>query len=349
MFRTNIFIYCNDIKRKKLWAFVILLLATKLQIFSQDIHFSQLSQSQLFSNPAFTGISYGPKVLLQYRNQYPRIGSEVNSGYNSLMASYDQFIPTINSGFGLQILGDKYGENVVSRYHINALYAYQIKLSRYHAIRIGLGANYNIQQLDYSNLRFYDQIDPINGFGANLPTQEVLDNSFSNSFLNMDIGGLYFRNNFYIGFSAKNLLPKKNFFNNSENTRFYSTLLSGQIGGILRMGKNSEYAVFPFALYERQYGYQKIVANLIGQYKMVNIGLGARHNVSELESIILLMGCNFKNLRFSYSYDIVTSALSTYSGGSHEIGVRILFGGEDNSLSPNAEKEILYCPDFLKN
>lgn len=321
----------------------------KIHIFSQDIHFSQLAQTQLFSNPAFTGISYGPKIILQYRNQYPRIGSELNSGYNSIMASYDQYSSPLNSGFGIQILGDKYGENVISKYHINALYAYQIKLNRFHALRFGLGASYNVQQIDYSNLRFFDQIDPIAGFGANLPTNEILEDKFSNSYFNLNAGGLYFRNDFYLGLSARNLLPKKYFFNKSEQPRFYSTLLSAQIGGVARLGKENQYSFFPLALYERQYGYQKLVINLIGQYKMINLGIGARHNMSELESILFLFGCNFNQFRFSYSYDVVTSNISTYSGGSHEIGVRILFGGEDNSLRPNAEKELTYCPDFLKN
>jgi hypothetical protein len=61
------------------------------------------------------------------------------------------------------------------------------------------------------------------------------------------------------------------------------------------------------------------------------------------------VGFNFNKLRISYSYDLNTSGIKSYTGGSHEVGVRILFKGEDNSLYPNEYKNILFCPDFMKN
>jgi hypothetical protein len=159
---------------------------------------------------------------------------------------------------------------------------------------------------------------------------------------------VYFTSDYYIGVSAKNLLPKKNFFN-EESTTFHYTLLSLQLGAVKRFGSDKEYALFPFLEYDRQASNQKIVGNLLGQYKIYNLGMGFRHNFESMESIMLMTGINLNRFRISYSYDIGTNALSSYTGGSHEIGIRVLIGGENNSLTPNEHKEILECPDFLKN
>ncbi len=315
---------------------------------SQEFHFSQLSQNQTNINPAFAGIMFGPRINLQYRNQYPTIGTGINSGYNTYFASYDQHFDMFNSGIGIQILGDKLGSNILSRYNFELMYSYQLKFNRFQALRIGISGNFNIQQIDFSQLKFYDQIDAILGFNSNIATQENLSNNYNKSFFNANFGLVYFTSDYYIGVSAKNLLPKKNFFNDESNS-FHNTLLSLQLGAIKRFGSENQYALFPFLEYDRQASNQKLVGNLLGQYKIYNLGVGFRHNFEGLESIMLITGINLNRFRISYSYDIGTNALNTYTGGSHEIGIRVLIGGENNSLTPNEHKEILECPDFLKN
>lgn len=315
---------------------------------SQEVHFSQLSQNQTNINPAFSGIMFGPRINLQFRNQYPTIATGVNSGYNTYFASYDQHFHAINSGFGFQVLGDKLADNILSRYSFELMYSYQVKFNRYKALRIGFSGNLNLQQIDFSQLRFYDQIDPILGFNTNNASAEDLSNNYNRSYFNTNVGLVYFTSDYYIGLSAKNLLPKKNFFND-EYAPFHYTMLSIQLGAVKRFGLDKEYALFPFLEYDRQGSNQKIVGNLLGQYKIYNLGVGFRHNFEGLESIMLMTGINLNRFRISYSYDIGTNTLRLYGGGSHEIGIRVLIGGENNSLTPNEHKEILECPDFLKN
>jgi len=340
--------FINVIRRLKILASVMFFIFVTNNLKSQETHFSQLSQNQTNINPAFAGIMFGPRINLQYRNQYPTIGTGINSGYNTYFASYDQHFETFNSGIGVQILGDKLGSNILSRYNLEFMYSYQLKFNRYQALRIGISGNLNIQQIDFSQLKFYDQIDPILGFNSNIATQENLSNNYNKSFLNANFGMVYFTSDYYIGVSAKNLLPKKNFFND-ESTTFHYTLLSLQLGAIKRFGSEKQYALFPFLEYDRQASNQKLVGNLLGQYKIYNLGVGFRHNFEGLESIMMMTGINLNRFRISYSYDIGTNTLSAYTGGSHEIGIRVLIGGENNSLTPNEHKEILECPDFLKN
>lgn len=338
----------NEIILKKFYWIFIFIVISHIISYGQDIHFTQLSQTQFASNPAFTGIQYGPRILLHYRSQYPQIGAEVNGGYNTLYASYDQFINDYNSGIGLQAYGDKYGDNIFSKYFVQLNYAYQARLNDENAFRIGLSGNLIFQQLDRTKLRFYDQIDPIYGFDNYIPTQEVVDDNYTQSYFNFNAGAVYFRNNFYLGLSARNLLPKKNFYNSTQSA-FADMALSAQAGAVFWLNTDNQTAIFPYLLYERQYGYQKWVVNVIGQYRMMNIGLGFRYGSNNLESIMPMFGVNFKRIRLSYSYDIHAGGLDSYSGGAHEIGLRFLLRGEDNSLRPNEYKNILFCPDFLKN
>lgn len=317
-------------------------------ICAQDIHFSQLAQTQFFSNPAFAGIQFGPRVLAHYRNEYPNIGSQVNSGFNTYFVSYDQFLKDYNSGLGAQVIADKFGDNVYSRYYVNINYAYQAKFNEYHAVRFGLSANMIHQQLDKSRLIFYDQIDPINGFNQMAASAEDLSNSFSQTNFNINAGVVYFTNYFYAGLSARNLLPRNN-FEGIASKQFEDMTISAQMGGVYWMNRDKKIALFPYFLFDRQYSYHKYVGNILYQYESLNLGLGLRHNVRDIESIIFLAGFNFNKLRISYSYDLNTSGIKSYTGGSHEVGIRILFNGEDNSLYPNEYKNILFCPDFMKN
>lgn len=337
-----------NVKLNIKFCLIICLVLLFCHLKSQDIHFSQLSQTQFFSNPAFAGIQFGPRILAHYRNEYPMIGSQINSGFNTYYASYDQFLENYNSGIGGQIIADKFGDNIFSRYYINANYAYQAKFNEYHAIRFGISANFILQQLDRSKLLFYDQIDPINGFSQPVSTQETLLDNYSQSQFNLHAGAVYFTNRMYLGLSARNLLPKSNFqFTNSKP--LHDMTISAQAGGVFWINTEKKIAIFPYLLYDRQYGYDKLVLNGLYQYEMMNFGLGCRHNLKNFESIMLLAGFNFNKLRISYSYDIAANGIKSYSGGSHELGIRILFGGEDNSLHPNVYKNILFCPDFLKN
>lgn len=332
---------------KKLW-FTIVCLWNIQPVMAQDIHFSQLAQTQFFSNPAFAGIQFGPRILAHYRNEYANIGSQINSGFNTYFVSYDQFLKQYNSGLGAQAIVDKFGENIFSRYYLNVNYAYQAKFNEYHALRFGISANMIHQQVDRSRLIFYDQIDPINGFSQMPPTAEDISNTLTQTSFNLHAGAVYFTNYFYAGLSARNLLPNSH-LKNTTSKQFEDVVLSAQVGGVYWFNQDRRIAMFPYFLFDRQYGYSKYVANLLYQYEFLNAGMGVRHNGQEIESIIFMAGFNFNKVRFSYSYDVNSNAIKSYSGGSHEIGIRILFKGEDNSLYPNEYKNILFCPDFLRN
>ena len=53
---------------------LILLMGNSLQVKGQDPEFSQFYANPIYLNPAFTGTSALPRVVVNYRNQWPRQG-----------------------------------------------------------------------------------------------------------------------------------------------------------------------------------------------------------------------------------------------------------------------------------
>ena len=65
--------------------------------FAQDPAFSQFYANPLYLNPALAGSANCPRVILNYRNQWPGIAAT----YVTYSASYDQYVDAIQGGIGV--------------------------------------------------------------------------------------------------------------------------------------------------------------------------------------------------------------------------------------------------------
>jgi hypothetical protein len=113
-------------------------------------------------------------------------------------------------------------------------------------------------------------------------------------------------------------------------------LITGKSGYIARSIHSYLYSKYDVTIVGRQ------DFDLTDQYETLNLGLGLRHNSRDLESIIFLVGFNFNKLRISYSYDLNTSGIKSYTGGSHEVSMTINFECRKTKKSFRA----LACPSF---
>ena len=86
---------------------ILFLLFLSFQASAQDPVYTQFYAAPLQLNPAFTGTTYAPRFGLIYRNQLP---SFAGNAYETYSASYDQFVPDLNSGFGFFVASDDQGE-----------------------------------------------------------------------------------------------------------------------------------------------------------------------------------------------------------------------------------------------
>ena len=79
-------------------SFLILLLSLFSLARGQDAEYSQFYANPIYLNPGFAGTSALPRVIINYRNQWPQKGNT----FVNYSLSYDQYFKKLNGGLGVQ-------------------------------------------------------------------------------------------------------------------------------------------------------------------------------------------------------------------------------------------------------
>lgn len=317
---------------------------------AQQVEFSQFYAAPLHLNPALAGISHGPRFGLTYRNQWPELGNGPNGGFTTTLISYDQHIEAIHGGIGLQYISDRIANDKIVQNTLSAGYSFQIRASRKFGIKIGAQGSYTHRYINWNDLLFFDQIDPLRGFfqsiGVPNATTEVPPGNFNKHLFNASTGIVFFSSKHYAGISVSNLVPEKDFFGGtSERLR-----LAMHGGTIFVLGKGyqdrKKWWISPQALFVHQNNYNQItVGSLIG-YDFIYTGLWMRHTINNFDAVISGVGFKKGVLRFGYSFDVNVSPLKG-AAGSHEITFVFNLTKEDGSLDPSYTRGVTPCPYYL--
>ena len=323
---------------------------------AQDVELSQYWAAPLHMNPAMTGISYGPRVALSYRNQWPELGNGFNGGYTTYMAAVDGFIPKAKSGIGLVYTGDYIYNGALFSNKITLSYAYQIKFSRKLGMRIGLEGSFIHRGIKWGSLTFSDMIDPYTGFYNNIdqpnPTNETAPSTTQSFAGDAGAGVLLFNNIFYAGFSIRNLaMPKTSFFKSVNNSGM-PFRMAGQVGANFKIKHKNEhrYNIFvsPNVLIANQGKAVQANAGVMAGISLVYFGGWFRYAYNNPDAIIAVVGIKKGKFRFGYSYDYTISKMMGKTGGAHELSFIFNWSGtDDNSLNPNAGSAYIECPEIL--
>ena len=217
-------------------------------------------------NPAFAGNTFGPKIALNYRNQWPNLPF----AYVTYNASYDQFFRKYNSGIGVSILSDDAGRGIYQTNKLAFDYAYAINLGQNNFIKIGIEPGISQTRLNWNKLVFADQINGETGVvtpgGSNLPGTEVEPDNTNKIFFDLGVGGVYYNPNFYIGTSVKHLTaPDIQFIasGKTQSIRGVPLRVSAHIGGqiylpSLNIRRNKAYFA-PQLLYTHQGAFDQFI------------------------------------------------------------------------------------------
>jgi len=325
-----------DIMFKKALSGCLILVAVSAffceEAMSQDPQFTQFYANPLYLNPALAGAARCPRVVLNYRNQWPAI----SGNFITYAASYDQHFDKLSGGLGLQAYNDRSGEGTINSTNISGMYSYNLNLDRKFAIKAGFQGTYFQKSIDWSKLTFGDMIDPRYGF-----INETQETPASNTVRNVDFsaGLLGYSKIFYFGLAVHHLTqPNESFFSNNQSRLPRKYTLHG--GAVIPLDKRypDEASISPNILYQQQ-----------GDFKQTNIGMyvtrgpivgGVWYRFED--SFILLVGIQTDQFRFGYSYDLTTSKLSNATGGSHEISVTMQFA------CPKKRRKFrtITCPKF---
>ncbi len=299
---------------------------------AQDPVFSQFYAAPLQVNPAFAGITYAPRLTVNYRNQWP----SWPNAYVTYSATYEQPLEKLNSGLGLLVMADVAGDGVYRTNRISGVYGYQVQVTRDFFVKFGVEAGIIQNRLDWDQLLFLDQLDPLTGAtdGEGNPnlSEETRPDQLSSTAVDISAGILAYGGNFYGGFSVKHLnRPNENLLEVNQNLALGLPLRFTAHGGVefeLERGNNRRRPAFisPNVMYIQQGDFGQINIGAYAGLGQIYGGLWYRHTLENADAAIGLVGFHYGVMRIGYSYDFTVSGLSNgNTGGTHEISLTFSF------------------------
>lgn len=310
-------------------------------VFAQDVHFSQLNQSQLLLNPANTGFFDGyARAVLNYRTQWSSSGAP----YQTIMAAFDANVGIKKSrkafiGMGGYIYQDKAGTGSLAYKTLTANFIGNVivNVGTYSKLSGAIGAG--IGQTTINNINNYAWGVQYTGtqFNTGLPNYESFNNSRNftwfdlSSGVNLDIDKItqqFTHNNRFalrIGFAGYHLnSPKLEFTTNNPQViaRRFVTNIQARFDI-----KESPVSIMPSFFYMWQ-----------GTYKEVNVGTFVRYRFKDetkttglRSETALHIGCYYRNkdaiipqfmlevksFMFGFSYD---ETISGYKQANRGLG-----------------------------
>lgn len=306
---------------------------------SQDAMFSQVNQSLMLINPAFTGLMDGwERINLQHRNQW--VGS--NGKYNNTMASFDFNLMKTSSasyiGIGGFFLRDVAGDGKIGRQSAALSLSSIIPLgSNGHSLSAGLQGGFGSSTLNNSALVFESQWN-----GKEFDPTVLSGEQLSTHYSYLDVGaGLMYQYNggsssffgtsdvkFQLGVSAYHFnRPTIRFAAGSESslnrkfvfhTAFWKDIPDSDVQYEIDLvqfiqGKQRSTYFGGMLKYKFNDG-----GNYIGGSSQIGVGLHMRTFDAIVPSIMLKL----KGFRFEVSYDATISVLKRSTGaGSLELSL----------------------------
>lgn len=312
---------------------------------AQDPQFTQFYAAPMYLNPAYTGLTYEHRFVLNYRNQWPGISKT----YQTYMASYDYNMSNLNSGLGLLVMQDRAGTAGLTHTQIGLNYAYHFKIGKFTEIRMGANLSYNMKRIDFTKLKFNDQINS----GSSVSNEA--GNYTPLSYMDFGAGALLNSTNYWLGLSAKHLSqPNASLTGDQIPLPITLSLHGGYRFVIEEKSRNDLKRYFsPAFNYRHQQKYDQLDIGVYYYHLPLNVGLWYRGlpfkkygpTYSSQESIAVLVGFDLTsyNLRMGYSYDITVSRLGVGSSkGAHEVSLIY----EIAQKKKRNKKVLVSCPKF---
>jgi type IX secretion system PorP/SprF family membrane protein len=322
------------------------------QIIAQDLHFSQFFNNPLLTNPANTGFIPDADYRLgaSYRNQYSNIMAvpyKTISVYGDAQVFRDK-IQTGWLGLGGVILRDVAGTGSLTSTKIYGSIAYHQMLGLSSLLTAGFNVGWANKRVDQNKLTFPDQFDG-HFFDGSLPTSvQLVNNSVSYFDMQAGLNYAYFpTENIYInaGYSIQHVNePMETFFADDAGSKL-SMRHIGFLNGIFKL--NDNVIINPAAYYTTQAKSSELVAGLNAAYNLS--GDGSKQIIGGLfyryrDAVIPTVGLQINNIRFTFSYDVTSSALKNFN---HSLGAQefnLLNNGFYNEYNGNRQQAL--CPTF---
>lgn len=310
----------------------------------QDVQYSQFFANQLDLNPAFAGSQYYHRVISNYRNQWPEIGTP----FVTYSVSYDRHLGKTKSGIGVQITQDRQGGAALRTTTVTGIYSYLVQINRSAGVRFALGASMIQNYIDMEKMQFPDMIDPI--YGSIYPHDPSNDPPIRKKIApDFSTGVLGFFDKYTFGVAAQHLGQPALAFSSDASLPMKFTAHASAEFPITKNGlRPVYYTINPLFMFQKQD--KHVQMNYGGFVNRNDLSFGAwfRQNFDRpLNSIIGMFGYDTKVFRIAYSFDWTMSKLSSAGNGSHEISLIFLLGENPGKHRRRLRKPIP-CPKFYR-
>ncbi|MBI2966674.1 MAG: PorP/SprF family type IX secretion system membrane protein [Bacteroidetes bacterium] len=305
-----------------------------LNSFGQDPQFTQFYANPLYLNPAFTGTPRCPRMIVNWRDEWPAISGTFVT-YNG---SFDQYVDVLSGGLGLIVTHDNAGEGTINTTYLGGIYSYRLNVSRAFSIQAALQASYIYKTLDWNKLTFGDMIDKRYGFIYDTKETKGIDSRGSVDF---SAGILGFSKTLFGGFAAHHITQPYEGFVTSTTYRL-PLKMTGHFGGVFPIDESGETKISPNILFKRQQDFWQTLLGLYVSRGPIVGGVWFRQAQKTSDSFIALLGFQYEMVKIGYSYDVTLSKLANATSGSHEISFQIQF-----ECKPKTRKfRPISCPSF---
>ena len=291
----------------------------------QDPLYSQYAVQPYLINPAYIGDDSLITVFTMYRNQW----SGVPGTPQSQMLTIDGELNNKRGYLGAYIWNDQ--SNIIRKTGGLLTYAYNVELAEGQYLKAGLSVGVMQVGVDFSKVIAEDNTE-----------STLLQNSVSKASPDANFGLRYINKKFEFGLSSNHLMNSKVDF--SEETNFkaasYQSIKNFFIHTAYAWDANDDFLVKPTLMLRSNQGSPfKVDLHVNTTWKdLVWIGLGYRQSYG----VTINAGGNLTDyIALGYDYDIATTGIGKFAGGTHEFFLRFRLGGKrDNQAEILADSAL---------
>ncbi len=330
-----------------------------VKVMSQDIHFSQYTNTPALVNPALTAAFNNLRATIIYKNQwmnltvpYKTYGATFESKIKP--GNWDKLPATNNGAFkqfysrmaaGISFFSDKAGDGNMGTSQVNLSFASFVPITKKNSLSFGLQGSVVQRTLDFSKLVFPDQYtgsvyDPNVNNGENIASQNFIYPDFATGF-NWSYGysekaAVVASNPFKANLGASIYhvnAPKQKYLSGSEEKLNRKYVLHADF---LIFLKGTNVAIAPSCLLQFQGPSQEIISGMLVKYyfqedskytgfiKRTTFGLGAAYRNKDALIISSLVESGHFAVGFSYDLNISKLSYATAKRGGPEIFIRFV-------------------------
>lgn len=307
---------------KKTSLLVLLFSGIGLFLQAQDVYFSQFFLNPVYMNPAYAGTMKVPRAGVQYRNQWPALGN----AYTTYFASFDTYLPSVNSGIGILVYSDIQGDGLYTETNFKIAWSKQIQLNRKWTMYGSLSAGAQLNSLNFDRLLFADGLDPI--YGLHQASAETVPDNNNHFFPDFGAGILLYNGKYFFGIAGDHLAePEQSIYStyNQKLPRKYTGHLEVNLPWY-KPGHRRKYCTFnPNVIVQSQGNEQNITYGMYANRLNFSLGLWNRLTTKNSSDLIVMAGFIGKQFKSAITYDFNVLGIGLRSNGAVELSLSFLF------------------------